>query len=207
MEDSTQPEHDRSTPEGMESSSKAALLARLAVGAVFYGLDELQRQASGVPKQSRIEGEAEAPAPAATIQPMPGTDQVQDSRAIVAVGTTPPIKVQPRFMAPDAQPVGESQAEDVRYTLVGLRVVTRNGKFPRPLAALLRVTIGYTLSFLLLGFGFWMVLWTNRRRGLSDIIFHTFKVYSWDARPSERMLQKRVQPFLPENQITPSPSN
>jgi uncharacterized RDD family membrane protein YckC len=82
--------------------------------------------------------------------------------------------------------------------VAGLRVVTSRAELPKPLRAFLRVTVGYTLSFLLLGFGFVMVLWTPRRRGLHDNLFRTVKVYSWDARPSRQLLKRLAEQTIPE---------
>jgi uncharacterized RDD family membrane protein YckC len=86
--------------------------------------------------------------------------------------------------------------------VAGLRLVTTRAELPSPLRAFLRVTVGYALSFLLLGFGFLMVLWTRRRRGLHDNLFGTLKVYSWDARPTERLLRRLAQKNVPEG-LTP----
>jgi uncharacterized RDD family membrane protein YckC len=78
----------------------------------------------------------------------------------------------------------------------GLRVVTIEANLPNAPRALLRVTFGYTISFLLLGFGFLMVLWTPRRRGLHDHLFRTFKVYSWDAHPSDLLMKAQERKKL-----------
>lgn len=80
--------------------------------------------------------------------------------------------------------------------VVGLRVVTVQAELPRAWRAFLRVTVGYTLSFLLLGFGFLMVLWTPRRRGLHDHLVATVKVYSWDAHPSDRLLSRLAEQYI-----------
>ena len=82
--------------------------------------------------------------------------------------------------------------------VAGLRVVTLGAELPKPLRAFLRVTIGYSLSFLLFGFGFLMVLWTPRRRGLHDHLFKTVKVYSWNAHPSDRLLRRLAKQTIPE---------
>jgi uncharacterized RDD family membrane protein YckC len=82
--------------------------------------------------------------------------------------------------------------------VAGLRVVTTWAELPKPLRAFLRVTLGYTLSFLLFGFGFLMVLWTPKRRGLHDNMFRTLKVYSWDAHPSQRLLNRLAKESIPE---------
>jgi uncharacterized RDD family membrane protein YckC len=87
--------------------------------------------------------------------------------------------------------------------VAGLRVVTTQAELPSPLRAFFRVTVGYTLSFLLLGFGFLMVLWTSRRRCLHDNLFGTLKVYSWDARPTERLLRRLAKMNIPEEATTP----
>jgi uncharacterized RDD family membrane protein YckC len=69
---------------------------------------------------------------------------------------------------------------------------------PKPLRAFLRVTVGYALSFLLFGFGFLMVLWTPKRRGLHDNLFRTVRVYSWNAHPSDRLLRRLAEQNIPE---------
>jgi len=66
------------------------------------------------------------------------------------------------------------------------------------LRAFLRVTVGYAVSFLLFGFGFLMVLWTPKRRGLHDNLFRTVKVYSWNAHPSQRLLRRLAEQNIPE---------
>jgi uncharacterized RDD family membrane protein YckC len=90
--------------------------------------------------------------------------------------------------------------------VAGLRVVTTGAELPKPWRAFLRVTVGYTLSFLLFGFGFLMVLWTPRRRGLHDNLFKTFKVYSWDARPSRRLLNRLATDNIPKEAEGPKPT-
>jgi uncharacterized RDD family membrane protein YckC len=87
--------------------------------------------------------------------------------------------------------------------VAGLRVVTLQAELPTPLRAFLRVTIGYSLSFLLFGFGFLMVLWTSRRRGLHDNLFKTVKVYSWNAHPSDRLLRRLAKQTIPEENSNP----
>jgi len=82
--------------------------------------------------------------------------------------------------------------------VAGIRLVTLQADLPKPLRAFLRVTIGYSLSFLLFGFGFLMVLWTPRRRGLHDNLFKTVKVYSWNAHPSDRLLKRLAEQNIPE---------
>jgi uncharacterized RDD family membrane protein YckC len=82
--------------------------------------------------------------------------------------------------------------------VAGLRVVTLGAELPKPLRTFLRVTVGYSLSFLLFCFGFLMVLWTPRRRGLHDNLFKTVKVYSWSAHPSDRLLRRLAKQTNPE---------
>ena len=82
--------------------------------------------------------------------------------------------------------------------VAGIRVVTSWAEVPKPLRAFLRVTVGYALSFLLFGFGFLMVLWTPKRRGLHDNLFRTVKVYSWNAHPSQRLLRRLAEQNIPE---------
>lgn len=75
--------------------------------------------------------------------------------------------------------------------LIGLRVVTRNGRPPRLGAAALR-TLAYTTSALPLYLGFLAVLLDNRRRGWYDKIAKTYVVHSWDARPAERFMRQTI---------------
>lgn len=75
--------------------------------------------------------------------------------------------------------------------LVGLRVVTRDGRPPRFGAAALR-TLAYAASALPLYLGFLAVLVDNRRRSWHDKIAKTYVVHAWDARPAERFLRRAV---------------
>jgi uncharacterized RDD family membrane protein YckC len=72
--------------------------------------------------------------------------------------------------------------------LIGLRVVTRDGRPPRMGGAALR-TLAYAASALPLYLGFLAVLVDNRRRGWHDRIAKTYVVHSWEARPAERFLR------------------
>lgn len=75
--------------------------------------------------------------------------------------------------------------------LIGLRVVTQEGRPPRLGAAAIR-TLAYAASALPLYLGFLAVLVDNRRRGWHDRIAKTYVVHSWDARPAERFLRGAV---------------
>lgn len=75
--------------------------------------------------------------------------------------------------------------------LIGLRVVTRDGRPPRLGAAALR-TLAYAASALPLYLGFLAVLVDNRRRGWHDRLAKTYVVHAWDARPAERFLRSAV---------------
>jgi uncharacterized RDD family membrane protein YckC len=68
--------------------------------------------------------------------------------------------------------------------LVGLRVVHADGTAPMPRAAFVR-TLTLPLSALLLGIGFWMILFRRDHRGLHDVIAATAVVYDWGDRQAE----------------------
>jgi len=84
-------------------------------------------------------------------------------------------------------------------SLVGIRLVNHNAKLIGGIRGFLRTTVGYSISFLLLFFGFWMVLWTNKRMSLHDFIFRTGKYYSWDAHPSKSLLMSPLKKLMPES--------
>jgi len=72
-------------------------------------------------------------------------------------------------------------------SLTGVRVIRTDGKRVGPLRSLLRM-IGYAISVLLLGIGFFWVLIDDRRQGFHDKIAGTYVVYAWEARPNERFV-------------------
>ncbi len=76
--------------------------------------------------------------------------------------------------------------------LLGLRVITTNGKRVTPLRGLLRL-IGYVISAMPLYLGFLWVLGDDRRQGWHDKLAGTFVVYTWAARPDERFLAEEIK--------------
>jgi uncharacterized RDD family membrane protein YckC len=74
----------------------------------------------------------------------------------------------------------------------GLRAVATDGSDLDGRHAALRV-LAFPLSFLLLGFGFLLILLRRDRRALHDLIATSAVVYSWDARAARlRFLAKRA---------------
>jgi uncharacterized RDD family membrane protein YckC len=71
----------------------------------------------------------------------------------------------------------------VGKALVGLRVVAADGSPLAQRQSLLRV-IARALSFILLGIGFIMALFTRDRRALHDRLVRTCVVYDWGDRPA-----------------------
>jgi uncharacterized RDD family membrane protein YckC len=65
--------------------------------------------------------------------------------------------------------------------LFGVQVVRSDGGDVSERKAALR-TLVFPLSFLLLGLGFWGILFGGRRRALHDVIAGTTVIYCWDAR-------------------------
>ena len=81
--------------------------------------------------------------------------------------------------------------QTVGMAFVGIRAVRRDGSDLDGRHAALRVLV-FPLSFLLLGFGFMLILLRRDRRALHDSIASTAVVYAWDARAARlRFLAKR----------------
>lgn len=72
--------------------------------------------------------------------------------------------------------------------IMGLRVVTAEGRRLRPLQAVIRA-LAYAPSALCLYFGFLAVLTDDRRRGWHDRLARTAVVYKWQARPDEAFIR------------------
>jgi uncharacterized RDD family membrane protein YckC len=79
-----------------------------------------------------------------------------------------------------AYPLGVS-GRTLGMAVVGVRAVRRDGSHLGSGRAVVRV-LATPLSFLLLGFGFLLVLLRRDRRALHDLIGDTAVVYGWDAR-------------------------
>lgn len=77
--------------------------------------------------------------------------------------------------------------------LMGLRVVTADGRRLRPRRAALRA-LAYAPSALALYLGFLAVLTDDRRRGWHDRIARTVVVYKWQARPDSPPPARAQQP-------------
>lgn len=85
--------------------------------------------------------------------------------------------------------------------LMGLRVISRNGR-PITFWQALRRYLGYYLSALALYAGFLWVLIDNRRQGWHDKLANTFVVYDWEARPGSYLANR-----IKEQQDKDVPSN
>lgn len=71
--------------------------------------------------------------------------------------------------------------------IMGLRVVSVDGKKLRLVQAIARYA-GYYVSGAALGLGFLWILVDDNRRSWHDRMAHTCVIYSWDARPDENFL-------------------
>ena len=69
-------------------------------------------------------------------------------------------------------------------TIVGLKVVLRDGSPLTPVHAIIRV-LALPLSFLIFGLGFLGVLFGKERRALHDVIAGSAVVYDWGDRSAE----------------------
>jgi len=83
----------------------------------------------------------------------------------------------------------------VGMTIFGLKIVRADGEHVRTRHAVVRAAV-LPLSFLLLGFGFLLIVLRRDRRALQDLIAHTAVVYSWDARSARlrRIAKERDEP-------------
>jgi len=67
--------------------------------------------------------------------------------------------------------------------IVGLQATQRDGSELTPRAAIIRVLV-FPLSFLLMGFGFLLIVLRRDHRALHDLIAGSAVVYAWQARPA-----------------------
>jgi uncharacterized RDD family membrane protein YckC len=80
--------------------------------------------------------------------------------------------------------------------VMGIRIIRTNGKRVGPFRSLIRL-IGYSLSMIPLGLGFFWILIDDRRQGWHDKLAGTFAVYAWEARPEERLYTRGLMEKLP----------
>ena len=78
--------------------------------------------------------------------------------------------------------------------LVGLRIYRLDGQ-PLTLARSTRRYVGYVLSFLLFGLGFFWMILDDRRQGFHDKFADTCVVYVWDAFQNQRLLYRMSRLF------------
>ena len=76
--------------------------------------------------------------------------------------------------------------------MLGVRIVRLDGK-PMDFRTSFRRYIGYVVSFLGFGAGFFWILIDNRRQGWHDKIAGTCVVYSWSARQNERLIDRMTR--------------
>ena len=81
--------------------------------------------------------------------------------------------------------------QTIGMALMGVRVVTIEGKRLGPFRALLR-TLCYAVSLAPLGLGYLWVLGEDRRKAWHDKVAHTYVLYVWDARYEENFLRNAV---------------
>jgi uncharacterized RDD family membrane protein YckC len=75
--------------------------------------------------------------------------------------------------------------------VLGVRAVQADGRDLGPRRAVLRV-LAFPLSFLLLGFGFVLIVLRRDRRALHDLIARSAVVYAWDARAARLRFLSRA---------------
>ena len=82
--------------------------------------------------------------------------------------------------------------------LLGLRVVTLEGRRLSPLRGLLRI-LSFIVSGAPLYLGFLWILVDDRRQGWHDKLAGTYVVYAWAAIPDERFLAEEIQQVAPNS--------
>ena len=80
--------------------------------------------------------------------------------------------------------------------VMGIRVIRINGHRVGPLRTLIRL-IGYVISLIPLGLGFFWILIDDRRQGWQDKLAKTYVVYAWEARPEEKFYSRAFVQKLP----------
>lgn len=84
--------------------------------------------------------------------------------------------------------------------VMGIRIVRTNGKRVGPFRSLIRL-LGYGLSIIPFGLGFFWILIDDRRQGWHDKLAGTCAVYAWEARPEERLYTSESMNKLPKSVI------
>ena len=84
--------------------------------------------------------------------------------------------------------------------IMGIRIVPlKGGKLPL-WQAFLRY-IGYLISGIALGIGFFWILVDDRRMGWHDRIARTCVIYAWDAHPDETFLTQAIQELTARREL------
>lgn len=86
----------------------------------------------------------------------------------------------------------------VGQALLGIRVLTTGGEIPGVVRSFLRVSLGISLSITFFILTFLMMFLDRRHRAPHDHLFRTIVVYTWDAHPSERFMQKVIDKYEPD---------
>ena len=90
--------------------------------------------------------------------------------------------------------------------LLGVRVVNREGQEITFWQAVRRY-IGYYISAFALYIGFIWVLFDNRRQGWHDKLAGTYVIYTWDARPGDKMAARLLKNAKRPIRAPKNPSN
>ena len=90
--------------------------------------------------------------------------------------------------------------------LLNIKVVDLKGNRINPSTALIR-NISKIISFLLFGFGFIMVAFTEKNRGLHDIIAETLVVQNTSSDAATNPQEKQKEPESESNQLTDQDSS
>lgn len=75
---------------------------------------------------------------------------------------------------------------------MGLRIVRMDGEAMN-FRTSFRRWLGYCMSFLALGAGFFLILIDNKRQGWDDKFANTCVVYTWKARQNEKLITRLTQ--------------
>jgi uncharacterized RDD family membrane protein YckC len=81
--------------------------------------------------------------------------------------------------------------QSIGKAVMGIKIVPNRGGKMTFTRSLLRF-VGYIISALPLGLGFWWVLFDDRRLAWHDHLANTCVVYLWDAKPDEKFLAQAI---------------
>jgi uncharacterized RDD family membrane protein YckC len=81
--------------------------------------------------------------------------------------------------------------QTIGKAVMGIKIVPNRGGKMTLFRSMVRF-LGYFISALPLGLGFWWILFDDRRFAWHDHLANTCVIYTWDAQPDERFLVQEI---------------